>query len=171
MTKISGIVSLVMVLLFVSFGICVAQVTNTYIGRSSTSKSKEEAKRDILRWWGSFSDCDSKKIIDTARFEKSYEIELGGQIPVQYHMYGTTSDGGIVKFKVRIDIGNGSIEYRFYDIEHKSTPGVKHKDGGPVLEEKPIKGSMIFAKTWKAYQDQTMSFIHSMENEIVKVVK
>jgi hypothetical protein len=148
-----------------------AQGTNTYMGHSATPKSKEENKRALLRWWNGFSDCESKKIIDTVKFDKSYEMLFAGQIPVQYHMYGSTAAGGIVKFKIRIEITDNSVEYRFYDMDHKSTPGVKHKDGGPVLEEKPLKGSMIFGKTWTAYQEQTMAFIHSAENEIVRVVK
>lgn len=148
-----------------------AQVNNTYIGHTTSEKSKDQNKKALLRWWNGFSDCDAKKIIDTLSFEKSFEIFFGGQIPVQYHMYGSTANGGIVKFKLKIDLTERSVEYRFYDIEHKSTPGVKHKDGGFVLDEKPAKGSMIFAKTWKAYQDQTMKFIHTAENEIIKVVR
>jgi len=165
-------VSLSVIFITSSFGcLTVEQGTNTYRGHTLSSKTKEHNKAMLLKWWNSFSDCESKKIIDTVKFDKSYEIFFGGQIPVQYHMYGTTAEGGIVKFKVKIEVTSNSVEYLFYDLEHRSTPGVKHKDGGPVLDEKPVKGSMIFAKTWKAYQDQTMSFIHSVENEIIKVVK
>ena len=149
-----------------------AQATdNQYRQSTTSSRTPDENFKRLIAWWNSYQDCAGKKLVDSVRNSTSREIHLTGNIPVQYTMYGGTSDGGIVKFKLKLTMTENSVEYQFYDLIHKATPGVKHKDGGEVLQEKPTKGSAIFGKTWKSYQDQTMTFIHATENEIIKTVK
>jgi hypothetical protein len=148
-----------------------AQENYSYNGSVKSENTIEKNKEVLLRWWSNFSDCSSKKIIDTVRSEKMFEVIFAGDFPVSYHMYGSTADGGIVSFKLKINLVEGSSEYRFYDLYHRSTVGVKHKDGGPLMTEKPLKGSAIFGRTWKSYQEQGSAFIHNTESEIIRVFK
>lgn len=148
-----------------------AQENYSYNGSVSSQNTIDRNKEVLLRWWNNFSDCSSKKIIDSVRSEKMVEMIFSGEFPVTYHMYGSTANGGLVLFKLKVSLIEGSCEYRFYDLYHKATVGVKHKDGGALMEEKPLKGSAIFGKTWKAYQEQGSAFIHNTEREIIRVVK
>ncbi|MFZ1806408.1 MAG: hypothetical protein WAU36_04255 [Cyclobacteriaceae bacterium] len=148
-----------------------AQENYSYNGNVTNSNSIEKNKEALMRWWNNFSDCSAKKILDSARTEKMFEIVLAGEFPVTYHMYGSTADGGLVRFKLQIRVINGSCDYKFYDLYHRSVVGVKHKDGGALMEEKPMKGSMIFGRSWKSYQEQGSAFIHNSESEIIRVVK
>lgn len=148
-----------------------AQENYSYNGSVSSENTIGRNKEVLLRWWNNFSDCSAKKIVDSVRSEKMLEMVFSGEFPVTYHMYGATANGGLVRFKLKVSLIEGSCEYRFYDLYHKATVGVKHKDGGALMEEKPLKGSAIFGKTWKAYQEQGSAFIHNTEREIIRVVK
>lgn len=161
---------IIIVVLYSLASEAVGQV-NQFRSNGSTTKSAKENKMRLLSWWNNNQSIGQKKLIDTVKFELTTEITVSGQLPVQYHMYGQTAEGGIVQFELKIIIGKNDVELVYYNFIHKATPGVKHKDGGQVFLDKPEKGSHIFAKTWKAYQEQTMTGVREMEKEIYKIVR
>ena len=132
--------------------------------------NKDKAFEKVKLWWPSFQDCASPRVLDTIRSVSFNRVICSGQVPVQYAMLGNTANGGIVKFNMSVELTETGADVIISEANHKATPGVKHKDGGDIFAEKPQKGSMIFAKTWKGYNEQFFAIIRIIENNLNKVL-
>ncbi|MBY0432799.1 MAG: hypothetical protein K2U26_01685 [Cyclobacteriaceae bacterium] len=134
------------------------------------SLDKEKDMKKVISWWEKFQDCKSPRIIDTVKSISFNKVVCSGQAPVQYTLFGTTSDGGIIKFTMTIELTGEGADIVISPADHKATPGVKHKDGGNIFSEKPQKGSQILGRTWKGYQEQFSAIIKIMENDLNKIL-
>jgi hypothetical protein len=162
---------LIAVVLVATYSYCSAQDDFTISRACSSSKKLNEVKSDLFRWWQNFEDCSNKRLKDSVDAVDNLQLHFTGQFPVQYRMYGSTADGGVVRFDLKFSVQKGICNFTLNNFSHFATPGVKHKDGGPMASEKPMKGSNIFGKTWTGYQDQTRSFISTTVESLSNVLR
>ncbi len=108
--------------------------------------SDEESAYDAVNSWvhNRFNSTDNRIIVEEKVMKK---IHAKGQFVVSYNWLSEVMNGGVVVYDLLIEVDKNNVKYEIINMIHRAGPNVGHRSGGSIYEDKPVKGSKIFAKT------------------------